>query len=149
MSISSEVHPPFPGRPSSSSCSWSPPSDFDSYEVECRRHDNGELTSALRLAGGVTAVMLDHLDAYRKYSVTVRVSSAGQTSPLATHTTVTMIDRPPFPRPATCCVTGNELLQPEQRHPLTSHRDYISNSSARAYQTGTSQPLSTGHRDLH
>lgn len=84
----------FPLSSSSLSCSWSPPlSDFDSYEVECRRHDNGELTSALRLAGGVTAVTLDHLDAYRKYSVTVRVSSAGQTSPPATHTTVTMIDR--------------------------------------------------------
>lgn len=47
----------------------------------------------LRLAEGVTAVTLDHLEAYRKYSVTVRVSSAGQTSPPATHTTITMIDR--------------------------------------------------------
>ena len=84
----------FPLSSSSLSCSWSPPlSDYDSYEVECRRHDDGELTSALRLAGGVTAVTLDHLEAYRKYSVTVRVSSAGQTSPPATHTTVTMIDR--------------------------------------------------------
>ncbi|GAA6227007.1 receptor-type tyrosine-protein phosphatase beta-like [Lates japonicus] len=164
----------FPLSSSSLSCSWSPPlSDFDSYEVECRRHDNGELTSALRLAGGVTAVMLDHLDAYRKYSVTVRVSSAGQTSPPATHTTVTMIDRPPVPPPSvrvsdrSSKVTsssilfrfncswfsdtngavryfavivaesdGNELLQPEQRHPLPSYRDYISNSSVRAYQTG-------------
>uniref|UniRef100_A0A4W6D1H1 protein-tyrosine-phosphatase n=1 Tax=Lates calcarifer TaxID=8187 RepID=A0A4W6D1H1_LATCA len=164
----------FPLSSSSLSCSWSPPlSDFDSYEVECRRHDNGELTSALRLAGGVTAVTLDHLDAYRKYSVTVRVSSAGQTSPPATHTTVTMIDRPPVPPPSvrvserSSKVTsssilfrfncswfsdangavryfavivaesdGNELLQPEQRHPLPSYRDYISNSSVRAYQTG-------------
>lgn len=84
----------FPLSSSSLSCSWSPPlSDFDSYEVECRRHDDGELTSALRLAEGVTAVTLDHLEAYRKYSVTVRVSSAGQTSPPATHTTITMIDR--------------------------------------------------------
>ncbi|KAI3366824.1 hypothetical protein L3Q82_009233, partial [Scortum barcoo] len=114
----------FPLSSSSLSCSWSPPSsDFDSYEVECRRHDDGELTSALRLAGGVTAVTLDHLEAYRKYSVTVRVSSAGQTSPPATHTTVTMID-------------PNEMLQPEQRHPLPSYRDYINNSSVRAYQTG-------------
>uniref|UniRef100_A0A3P8U601 protein-tyrosine-phosphatase n=1 Tax=Amphiprion percula TaxID=161767 RepID=A0A3P8U601_AMPPE len=163
----------FPLSSSSLSCSWSPPlADFDSYEVECRRHDDGELTSALRLAGGVTAVTLDHLDAYRKYSVTVRVSSAGQTSPPATHTTITMIDRPPVP-PSSVRVSersskvtsssilfrfncswfsdangavryfavivaesdANEMLQPEQRHPLPSYRDYISNSSVRAYQT--------------
>ncbi|XP_070847690.1 receptor-type tyrosine-protein phosphatase beta [Chaetodon trifascialis] len=164
----------FPLSSSSLSCSWSPPlSDFDSYEVECRRHDDKELTSALRLAGGVTAVTLDHLEAYRKYSVTVRVSSAGQTSPPATHTTVTMIDRPPVPPPSvrvserSSKITpssilfrfncswfsdangavryfavivaesdANEVLQPEQRHPLPSYRDYISNSSVRAYQTG-------------
>ncbi|XP_042370707.1 receptor-type tyrosine-protein phosphatase beta-like, partial [Plectropomus leopardus] len=30
---------------------------------------------------------------------------------------------------------ANEMLQPEQRHPLPSYRDYISNSSVRAYQT--------------
>ncbi|XP_071358244.1 receptor-type tyrosine-protein phosphatase beta-like [Trachinotus anak] len=163
----------FPLSSSSLSCSWSPPlSDFDSYEVECRRHDNGELTSALRLDGGVTAVRLDHLEAYRKYSVTVRVSSAGQMSPPATHTTVTMIDRPPVP-PTSVRVSersskvtsssilfrfncswfsdangavryfavivaesdANEPLQPEQRHPLPSYRDYINNSSVRAYQT--------------
>ncbi|KAM8739685.1 receptor-type tyrosine-protein phosphatase beta [Acanthopagrus schlegelii] len=163
----------FPLSSSSLSCSWSPPlSDYDSYEVECRRHDDGELTSALRLAGGVTAVTLDHLEAYRKYSVTVRVSSAGQTSPPATHTTVTMIDRPPVPPPSvrvsersskvtpssilfrfncswfsdangavryfTVVVAesdANEVLQPEQRHPLPSYRDYINNSSIRVYQT--------------
>ncbi|KAM9846095.1 receptor-type tyrosine-protein phosphatase beta [Aulostomus maculatus] len=163
----------FPVSSSSVSCSWSPPlSDFDSYEVECRRHDDGELTSALRLAEGITAVTLDHLEAYRRYSVTVRVSSGGQTSPPATHTTVTMIDRPPVPplsvqvREKTSKVTSSsisfrfncswfsdtngavryfavvvaesdatEILQPEQRHPLPSYRDYISNSSVRAYQT--------------
>ncbi|KAM7378583.1 hypothetical protein PAMA_013473 [Pampus argenteus] len=163
----------FPVSSSSLSCSWSPPlSDFDSYEVECRRHDNGVLTSALGLSGAVTTVTLDHLEAYRKYSVTVRVSSAGQTSPPATHTTVTMIDRPPVPPPSvrvserSSKVTSssilfrfncswfsdtngavryfalivaesdaNELLQPEQRHPLPSYRDYINNSSIRAYQT--------------
>lgn len=32
-------------------------------------------------------------------------------------------------------MTATEMLQPEQRHPLPSHRDYISNSSVRAYQT--------------
>ncbi|XP_065807376.1 receptor-type tyrosine-protein phosphatase beta isoform X1 [Labrus bergylta] len=163
----------FPVSSSSLSCSWSPPpSDFDSYEVECRRHDGGELTSALRLAGGVTAVTLDHLEAFRKYSVTVRVSSAGHTSPPATYTTVTMIDRPPVPPPSVrvseksskltsssilfrfnCSwfsdangavryfavivaeSDANEMLQPEQRHPLPSYRDYITNSSVRAYQT--------------
>lgn len=84
----------FPHSSSSLSCSWTPPpSDFDSYEVECRRQDDGELILAQRLAEGVAAVTLDHLEAYRKYSVTVRLSSAGQTSPPATHTTVTMIDR--------------------------------------------------------
>lgn len=84
----------FPLSSSSLSCSWSPPlSDFDSFEVECRCHDNGELTSVLRLAEGTSGVTLDHLEAFRKYSVTVRVSSAGQTSPPVTHTTVTMIDR--------------------------------------------------------
>ncbi|XP_030575933.1 receptor-type tyrosine-protein phosphatase beta [Archocentrus centrarchus] len=163
----------FPLSSSSLSCSWSPPhADFDSYEVECRRYDDGELMSALRLVGGVTAVTLDHLEPYRKYSVTVRVSSAGQTSPPATHTTITMIDRPPVPPPSvrvskrsskiksssilfrfncswfsdangavryfTVIVAesdANEMLQPEQRHPLPSYRDYISNSSVRAYQT--------------
>ncbi|XP_072233128.1 receptor-type tyrosine-protein phosphatase beta [Leuresthes tenuis] len=163
----------FPVSSSSLSCSWSPPpADFDSYEVECRHHDNEELTSALKLAGGVTAVTLDHLDAFRKYSVTVRVLSAGQTSPPVTQTTVTMIDRPPVPHPSmrisekSSKVTSssilfrfncswfsdangairyfamivsesdaNEMQQPEQRHPLPSYRDYISNSSIRAYQT--------------
>ncbi|AWO98279.1 putative receptor-type tyrosine-protein phosphatase beta [Scophthalmus maximus] len=163
----------FPLSSSSLSCSWSPPvSDFDSYEVECRRHDDGELTSALRLAEGVAAVTLDRLEAYRKYTVTVRVSSAGHTSLPATHTTVTMIDRPPVPPPSvrvgerSSKVTSssilfrfncswfsdangavryfavivaesdaNELLQPEQRHPLPSYRDYVSNSSVRAYQS--------------
>ncbi|XP_008399067.1 receptor-type tyrosine-protein phosphatase beta isoform X2 [Poecilia reticulata] len=163
----------FPLSSSALSCSWTPPlADFDSYEIESRRHDNGELTSTLRLAGGVTAVTLDHLDAFRKYAVTVRVSSAGQTSPAATQTAVTMIDRPPVPPPGVhvseksskmtsssilfrfnCSwfsdangavryfsvivaeSDANENLQPEQRHPLPSYRDYISNSSVRAYQT--------------
>ncbi|KAM6895658.1 receptor-type tyrosine-protein phosphatase beta [Xenentodon cancila] len=163
----------FPLSSSSLSCSWLPPlADFDSYEVECRRHDDGEVISALRLAAGVTAVTLNHLDAFRKYSVTVRVSSAGSSSPPVTHTTVTMIDRPPVPPPSVRVsekmskVTSSsilfrfncswfsdangavrffavivaesdakELLQPEQRHPLPSYRDYITNSSVRAYQT--------------
>lgn len=163
----------FPLSSSSVLCSWvAPLSDFDSYEVECRRHDDGELTSALRLAGGVTTVTLEHLDAYRKYSVTVRVSSAGHTSLPATHSTVTMIDRPPVPAPTVCVseksskVTSssilfrfncswfsdangavrfftvivaesdaNEVLQPEQLHPMPSYLDYINNSSVRAYQT--------------
>ncbi|MEQ2278642.1 hypothetical protein AMECASPLE_001063, partial [Ameca splendens] len=163
----------FPLSSSSLSCSWTAPlADFDSYEVECRRHDSGELTSALRLVGGVTAVILDHLDAFRKYSVTVRVSSAGQMSPPATQTTVTMIDRPPIPPPSVLVSEksskmtsssilfrfncswfsdangavryfavivaesdANENLQPEQRHPLPSYRDYINNNSVRAYQT--------------
>ncbi|XP_011489637.1 receptor-type tyrosine-protein phosphatase beta isoform X1 [Oryzias latipes] len=90
----------FPLSSSSLSCSWTPPTaDFDSYEVESRRYDDGYLVSALRLAGGVTAVTLGNLEAFRKYSVTIRVSSAGQTSPPTTHTTVTMIDRPPVPPP--------------------------------------------------
>lgn len=163
----------FPLSSSSLSCSWMPPvSDFDSYEVECRRHDDGELTSALRLAAGVTMVTLGHLDAYRKYSVTVRVSSAGQTSAPASHSTITMIDRPPVPAPSvrvsekSSKITSssilfrfncswfsdangairffsvivaesdaNEILQPEQLHPMPSYRDYINNSSVRAYQT--------------
>lgn len=163
----------FPLSSSSVSCSWTPPaSDFDSYEVECRRAEDGELTSALRLAGDVAAVTLDHLDAYRKYSVTVRVSSAGQTSAPASYSTVTMIDRPPVPAPSvqvsekSSKITSssilfrfncswfsdangairyfavivaesdaNEVLQPEQLHPLPSYRDYINNSSVRAYQT--------------
>lgn len=84
----------FPLSSSSISCSWSPPlSDFDSYEVECRRSDNGELSSALRLAGGVAGVTLERLEAHRKYTVTVRVSSAGHTSIPSTHCTTTMIDR--------------------------------------------------------
>ncbi|XP_029968954.1 receptor-type tyrosine-protein phosphatase beta [Salarias fasciatus] len=163
----------FPLSSSSLSCSWSPPlTDFDSYEVECRRHGDGELTSALRLAGGVTAVTLDRLEPSRRYAVTVRVSSAGQTSPPVTQATATMIDCPPVPPPSvrvserSSKVTSSsilfrfncswfsdangavryfavvvaesdakELLQPEQRHPLPSYRDYISNSSVRVYQS--------------
>uniref|UniRef100_A0A3Q3J1B7 protein-tyrosine-phosphatase n=1 Tax=Monopterus albus TaxID=43700 RepID=A0A3Q3J1B7_MONAL len=153
----------FPFSSSSISCSWSPPaSDFDSYEVECRRHDDGELTSALRLAGGVTAVTLDHLDAFKKYAVTVRVSSAGHMSPPATYTTVTMIDRPPVPPPSvrvnekSSKVTTSSILfrfncswfsdangairyftviVPEQHHPLPSYRDYVTNASITVYQT--------------
>ncbi|XP_077400603.1 receptor-type tyrosine-protein phosphatase beta isoform X2 [Vanacampus margaritifer] len=155
------------------SCSWSPPaSDLDSYEVECRRHDDGELTSALRLGGKVTTVTLDQLDAFRKYAVTVRVASHGHTSTPTAHTAVTMIDRPPAPPPSmsvsstaakltsssilfrfNCSwfsdVNGavryfavivaqsdaNDLLLPEQRHPLPSYRHYVNNASVRAYQS--------------
>ncbi|KAK7896767.1 hypothetical protein WMY93_022092 [Mugilogobius chulae] len=134
----------FPLSSSSISCSLVPPlSDFDSYEVECRRHDSGELTSALRLDAGVTTVTLNHLDAYKKYSVTVRVSSAGQTSPPATHSTITMIDRPPVPPPLSVDANGAIRFftvvvaesDAEQLHPMPSYRDYINNSSVRAYQT--------------
>ncbi|XP_077357114.1 receptor-type tyrosine-protein phosphatase beta isoform X1 [Festucalex cinctus] len=155
------------------SCSWSrPASDLDWYEVECRRHDDGELTSALRLGGGVTTVTLDQLDAFRKYAVTVRVASHGRSGAPATRTAVTMIDRPPAPPPsvsvssAAAKVTSssilfrfncswfsdvngavryfavivaqsdaNELLLPEQRHPLPSYRHYVNNASVRAYQS--------------
>ncbi|XP_054617384.1 receptor-type tyrosine-protein phosphatase beta [Dunckerocampus dactyliophorus] len=90
-----------PVSSSSVSCSWSPPlSDLDSYEVVCRRHDDGHPMATLRLTGGVTTVTLDHLDAFRRYSVAVRVSSSGQTSPPATQTVATMIDRPPAPPPS-------------------------------------------------
>lgn len=51
------------------------------------------MTSALRLVGGVTAVTLDHLEAFRNYSVTVRVSSDGLMSPPTTQSAVTLIDR--------------------------------------------------------
>ncbi|XP_078138474.1 LOW QUALITY PROTEIN: receptor-type tyrosine-protein phosphatase beta-like [Centroberyx gerrardi] len=100
------------------------------------------------------------------------MASDGLTSRPATHTTVTMIDRPPVPPPSvrvsdrsskitsssilfrfncswfsdtngavryfTVIVAESddaEQLQPEQRHPLPSYSDYISNSSVRAYQT--------------
>ncbi|KAF7648227.1 hypothetical protein LDENG_00159980, partial [Lucifuga dentata] len=91
----------FPLSSSSLSCSWSPPlSDFDSFEVECRRHGDGELIAALGMAGGVTTVTLDHLEAHCKYAVSVRVSSGGLSSSAATHATVTMIDCPPAPPPS-------------------------------------------------
>ncbi|KAK5849431.1 hypothetical protein PBY51_009074 [Eleginops maclovinus] len=162
----------FPLSPSSLSCSWSAPlSDFDSYEVECWRHDDGQLTQAMRLSGSVTTVTLDQLEAYRKYMVTVRVTSCGEKSRETTHTTSTMIDRPPVPPPSVRVserskVTpssilfrfncswfsdangavrffsvivaeseANELLQPEQIHPLPSYHDYINNASVRAYQS--------------
>ncbi|XP_057710524.1 receptor-type tyrosine-protein phosphatase beta isoform X2 [Corythoichthys intestinalis] len=90
-----------PASSSSISCRWSPPaSDLDSYEVECRRHDRDELTSALRLEGGVTSVTLDRLDAFRKYAVTVRAASHGRAGTPTTRTAVTMIDRPPAPPPS-------------------------------------------------
>ncbi|KAI9518090.1 hypothetical protein NQZ68_040211 [Dissostichus eleginoides] len=162
----------FPLSPSSLSCSWSPSlSDFDSYEVECRRHDDGQLTSAKKLSAGVTTVTLDQLEAYRKYMVTVRVTSCGEKSRETTHTTSTMIDRPPVPPPSVRVnerskVTpssilfrfncswfsdangavrffsvivaesdANELLQPEQIHPMPSYHEYINNASVRAYQS--------------
>ncbi|XP_056131706.1 receptor-type tyrosine-protein phosphatase beta-like [Lampris incognitus] len=91
----------FPLSSSALSCSWSPPfSDFDSYEIECRRHDDGELTAALRLGEDVTTVTLDYLEAHRKYTVWVRVGSEGMTSQPATGIAVTMIDRPPVPLPS-------------------------------------------------
>nr|XP_057923395.1 receptor-type tyrosine-protein phosphatase beta isoform X2 [Doryrhamphus excisus] len=106
-----------PVSSSSVSCSWSPPlSDWDSYEVECHRHDDGHPMARLRLAGGVTTVTLDHLDAFRRYSVAVRVSSLGQTSPPATQTVATMIARPPAPPPGltvserTSKVTASSIL---------------------------------------
>ncbi|XP_038161140.1 receptor-type tyrosine-protein phosphatase beta isoform X2 [Cyprinodon tularosa] len=163
----------FPLSSSSLSCSWMAPlADFDSYEVKCHQHDNWELTKVLKLDGGVTAVTLDQLGAFRKYAVTIRVLSAKEMSPPVTRTIVTMIDRPPTPPPSihvseksskltsssiffrfNCSwfsdangairyfavivaeSDANEILQPEQRHPLPSYRDYINNSSVRAYQT--------------
>ncbi|XP_077565723.1 receptor-type tyrosine-protein phosphatase beta [Stigmatopora nigra] len=106
-----------PASSSSISCRWSPPvSDLDSYEVECRRHGDRELTSSLRLEGDVTAVTLDRLDPFRKYAVTVRAASHGRTGAPATSAAVTMIDRPPAPPPSvrvsevTAKVTSSSVL---------------------------------------
>ncbi|XP_077450252.1 receptor-type tyrosine-protein phosphatase beta [Stigmatopora argus] len=106
-----------PASSSSISCRWSPPvSDLDSYEVECRRHNDRELTSASRLEGGVTAVTLERLDPFRKYAVTVRAASHGRTGAPTTCEAVTMIDRPPAPPPSvrvsevTAKVTSSSVL---------------------------------------
>ncbi|KAK6292357.1 hypothetical protein J4Q44_G00369410 [Coregonus suidteri] len=162
----------FPKSSSSISCSWTfPDSQWDSYTVEVRQQDSWELVYALRLARDSTLLNLENLQPHRRYSVAVRVASAGLSSPAVEENVVTMIDRPP---PTTIRVNeravritpstiffkfncswfndvngavrfftvivaesnDNEVLQPEQLHPLPSFQDYRTNSSVRAYQTG-------------
>lgn len=64
------------------------------------------------------------------YMVVMTVKVQPHVSLFSASITYSNISFCPHPLP-----TANELLQPEQHHPLPSYRDYIHNSSVRTYQT--------------
>ncbi|XP_062246778.1 receptor-type tyrosine-protein phosphatase beta-like isoform X2 [Platichthys flesus] len=88
-------------RPQSStsiSCSWAPPvADYDSYTVECLRHDSQKLVYSRRTGRNSTTYIIPQLEPYKRYTVSVRVISDTTTSEEAEDSVVTMIDSPPAP----------------------------------------------------
>ncbi|CAB1414937.1 unnamed protein product [Pleuronectes platessa] len=88
-------------RPQSStsiSCSWAPPvADYDSYTVECLRHDSQKLVYSRRTGRNSTTYIITQLEPYKRYTVSLRVISDTTTSEEAEDSVVTMIDSPPAP----------------------------------------------------
>ncbi|XP_036068129.1 receptor-type tyrosine-protein phosphatase beta isoform X3 [Oryzias melastigma] len=86
-------------RPQSStsiSCSWTPPeADYDSYNIECVHQDSRTLVYSRRTGRDSTSYVITQLEPHRRYTVSVKVISAGATSREAEDSVVTMIDRPP------------------------------------------------------
>lgn len=84
-------------RPQSStsiSCSWAPPeADYDSYTIECLHQDSHALVYSRRTGRDSTAYVITQLEPHKRYTVSVKVISAGTTSEEVQDSVVTMIDR--------------------------------------------------------
>ncbi|KAM8803712.1 receptor-type tyrosine-protein phosphatase beta isoform 2-T2 [Rhynchonycteris naso] len=81
-------------------CSWTPPdSDFDGYNIECRKMDTQEVEFSRKLEKEKSLLTIMTLVPYKRYLVAIKVQSAGMTSEVVEDSTITMIDRPPPPPP--------------------------------------------------
>ncbi|XP_057613431.1 receptor-type tyrosine-protein phosphatase beta isoform X2 [Chionomys nivalis] len=81
-------------------CSWVPPdSDFDGYNVECRKMDTQEIEFSRKLEKEKSLLNIMMLVPHKRYLVSIKVQSAGVTSEVVEDSTITMIDRPPPPPP--------------------------------------------------
>ncbi|XP_034442989.1 receptor-type tyrosine-protein phosphatase beta-like isoform X2 [Hippoglossus hippoglossus] len=87
-----------PQSSTSISCSWAPPlADYDSYTVECLRHDSQKLVYSRRTGRNSTTYIITQLEPHKRYTVSVKVISDTTTSEEAEDSVVTMIDSPPAP----------------------------------------------------
>ncbi|XP_069384935.1 receptor-type tyrosine-protein phosphatase beta [Paralichthys olivaceus] len=87
-----------PQSSTSISCSWGPPvADYDSYTVECLRHDSQTLVYSRRTGRNSTTYVITQLEPHKRYTVSVKVISDATTSEEAEDSVVTMIDSPPAP----------------------------------------------------
>ncbi|XP_030882900.1 receptor-type tyrosine-protein phosphatase beta isoform X1 [Leptonychotes weddellii] len=81
-------------------CSWIPPdSDFDGYNIECRKMDTQEVEFSRKLEKEKSLLNIMMLVPHKRYLVSIKVQSAGMTSEVVEDSTITMIDRPPPPPP--------------------------------------------------
>ncbi|XP_019370273.1 PREDICTED: receptor-type tyrosine-protein phosphatase beta isoform X1 [Gavialis gangeticus] len=81
-------------------CSWAPPdSDFDGYNIECKKMDTGEVAFSKRIEKEKSLFNIMTLVPHKRYMVSIRVHSADMTSEVVEDSTITMIDRPPPPPP--------------------------------------------------
>lgn len=81
-------------------CSWIPPdSDFDGYNIECRKMDTQEVEFSKKLEKEKSLLNIMMLVPHKRYLVSIKVQSAGMTSEVVEDSTITMIDRPPPPPP--------------------------------------------------
>ncbi|XP_007463602.1 PREDICTED: receptor-type tyrosine-protein phosphatase beta isoform X3 [Lipotes vexillifer] len=81
-------------------CSWIPPdSDFDGYNIECRKMDTQEVEFSRKLEKEKSLLNIMMLVPHKRYLVSIKVQSAGMSSEVVEDSTITMIDRPPPPPP--------------------------------------------------
>lgn len=75
-------------------CSWIPPdSDFDGYNIECRKMDTQEVEFSRKLEKEKSLLNIMMLVPHKRYLVSIKVQSAGMTSEVVEDSTITMIDR--------------------------------------------------------
>ncbi|XP_051544635.1 LOW QUALITY PROTEIN: receptor-type tyrosine-protein phosphatase beta-like [Myxocyprinus asiaticus] len=88
----------YPVSSNSVSCSWTPPeSDYDSYVVECHKHDSETPVYTFTLGHNTLTQQFDNLEPFKNYSISIKVNSGDQKSSAAKNSVITMIDRPPAP----------------------------------------------------
>lgn len=78
-------------------CSWAPPdSDFDGYNIECKKMDTGEIAFSKRIEKEKSLFNIMTLVPHKRYMVSIRVHSSDMTSEVVEDSTITMIDRKSF-----------------------------------------------------
>lgn len=70
-----------------------PEADYDSYTIECLHQDSRILVYSRRTGRDSSAYLITQLEPHKRYTVSVKVISAGTTSEEARDSVVTMIDR--------------------------------------------------------